>query len=287
MNRLLITCGLAPLLILLAVGSASAAAMGKPRVAALQIGLANKDVYQGTIDGHWSDGTEAAVRRLQRHARIAVDGVPGPQTRRALGKFGRHRFGRRPLRDGMVGWDVSMTQFLLAWHGFPSGPLDGRFGPRTAAAARRFQVFAHLGADGVAGPATFAALRRPLLRPKIHLSKPVPGAFTDGFGPRGNRFHTGLDFPAAQGARVSAAAPGRVARIGWDPSGYGTYVVLRNSRTAYTWYAHLSATAVTVGQQVSRGARIGAVGSTGSATGPHLHFELRIRRAAVDPSRVL
>jgi murein DD-endopeptidase MepM/ murein hydrolase activator NlpD len=256
-------------------------------VAALQIGLANKGVYGGTIDGFWGQGTETAVRRLQRRARIGVDGVPGPQTRRALGKLGRHGFASRPLRDGNVGWDVSMTQFLLAWHGFPSGTLDGDFGPRTEAAARRFQRFAHLGADGVVGPATFAALRRPLLHPRIRLSKPVPGGFTDGFGPRGNRFHTGLDFPAAQGARVSAAASGRVTKIGWDPSGYGTFVVVRHSRAAYTWYAHLSATSVAVGRRVSRGGRIGAVGSTGSATGPHLHFELRIRRAAVDPAQAL
>jgi murein DD-endopeptidase MepM/ murein hydrolase activator NlpD len=65
---------------------------------------------------------------------------------------------------------------------------------------------------------------------------------------------------------------------------------VRHSRTAYTWYAHLSATAVAVGQRVARGARVGSVGSvgsTGSATGPHLHFELRIRRAAVDPARAL
>jgi peptidoglycan hydrolase-like protein with peptidoglycan-binding domain len=51
--------------VLLAVTSASAAAMGKPRVAALQVGLAHKGVYSGTIDGVWGDGTEAAVRRLQ------------------------------------------------------------------------------------------------------------------------------------------------------------------------------------------------------------------------------
>ena len=181
-----------------------------------------------------------------------------------------------------------MTQFMLAWHGFPSGTLDGHFGARTAAAVRRFQGFAHArrGRRRRAGDARRAAASARAFR-RSGSSRPVPGGFTDGFGPRGNRFHTGLDFPAAQGARVRAAASGRVARVGWDPAGYGRYVVVRHSRTASTWYAHLSATAVAVGQRVARGARIGSVGSTGSATGPHVHFELRVRGAAVDPARVL
>jgi peptidoglycan hydrolase-like protein with peptidoglycan-binding domain len=245
----------------------------KRRIAAF--GLAHKGVYSGTIDGVWGDGTEAAVRRLQRSARIAVDGVPGPQTRRALGKLGRHGYGSRPLRDGLVGWDVSFTQFMLAWHGFPSGTLDGRFGSRTAAAVRRVQVFAHLGADGVAGPATFAALRRPLVRPAIRLSKPVRGSVTDGFGPRGNRFHTGLDFPASQGARVRAAGYGTYACSPSRPAGRPPPRLRKDARTTCT----------RCGCAARR--RFGAVGSTGSATGPHLHFELRIRRAAVDPARAL
>lgn len=259
--------------------------MGKSPTAALQVALANKGLYRGTIDGHWGRGTEAAVRRLQRNARIGVDGVPGPRTRRALGKLGRHSYGSRMLVSGRIGWDVSQMQFLLAWHGFPSGPMDGRFGPRTTSAVQRFQSHARLGADGVAGPATLRALRRSLVRPRIHLSAPIGGSWTDGFGPRGNRFHTGLDYPAGYGARVRAAASGRVALIGWDPGGYGNYIVVKHSRATYTWYAHLSRVGVNVGQRVRRGGKIGRVGATGSATGPHLHFELRVRGACVSPAR--
>jgi peptidoglycan hydrolase-like protein with peptidoglycan-binding domain len=259
--------------------------MGSPRTAALQIALQHKGLYHGTIDGHWGARTEAAVRRLQRNARIGVDGVPGPRTRKALGKWGRHLYGSRMLVAGRVGWDVSQTQFLLAWHGFPSGPMDGRFGPRTTAALQRFQAHAHLGADGVAGPATFRALKRPLIRPRIRLAAPIGGSWTDGFGPRGSRFHTGLDYPAGFYAKVRAAASGRVAQVGWDPGGYGNFVVIKHSRGTYTWYAHLSRIGVSVGRQVAGGQRIGRVGATGSATGPHLHFELRIRGAAVNPAR--
>ena len=284
MKRTLAAC---ILLALLAAAPASAAEMGSPRTAALQIALAHKGLYHGTIDGHWGVSTEAAVRRLQRNARIGVDGVPGPRTRRALGKLGRHRFGSRMLVAGKVGWDVSQTQFLLAWHGFPSGPMDGHFGARTTAALRRFQVHAHLVADGVAGPAVFAALRA-TAAPGSDPSLGADRRLVDG------RVRAARE-PLPHGARLSgghgrprlAAASGRVTQVGWDPAGYGTYVVIRNSRAAYTWYAHLSRVGVSVGQRVQRGQRIGRVGASGSATGPHLHFELRIRRAAVDPSRAL
>jgi peptidoglycan hydrolase-like protein with peptidoglycan-binding domain len=281
MRRTLLICGLVPLLA--ALFAADAGAMGKPRVAALQIGLANKGLYAGTIDGVWGRATETAVRRLQRRARIGVDGIPGPRTRRALGKLGRHGYGTRALFGTKTGWDVSMTQFLLGWHGFPSGPMDGHFGPRTQAAVMGFQRFAHLGVDGVVGPATFRALRRPLVRPGIRLTRPVGAAPTDGFGPRGNRFHTGLDFPAGYGATIVSAAGGRVVQVGWDPAGYGNFVVVKHGPRAATWYAHLSVVRVSLGERVDRGERIGNVGSTGNASGPHLHFELRIRRACVDP----
>jgi hypothetical protein len=270
-----------------AVGAALAAhpasGMGKPRVAALQVGLQSKGLYAGTIDGVWGPGTARAVRRLQRHARIAVDGIPGAQTRRALGRLGRHRLGSRVLRIGHVGWDVTQVQFLLAWHGFPSGTIDGGFGPRTRAAVRRFQRFAGLAIDGAPGAATYRALRRPVPRSPIWLRRPLRTGYTDRFGPRGNRFHTGLDFPARHGVRVRAAGRGRVVKAGWDAGGYGNVVIIRHPRRTYSWYAHLGRVSVRRGRWVWAGTPIGRVGATGHATGPHLHFEVRLRGAAVDP----
>ncbi len=283
--RTVVICGLISLLALAA--AAQAQAMGTPRVAALQIGLTQKDAYHGTIDGFWGSSTERAVRLLQKRARIAVDGVPGPRTRRALGRWGRHDFASRVLQPGLVGWDVSMTQFMLAWHGFPSGRLDGSFDAHTARAVAKFQRFARLTADGLAGPATFRALRRGLPRAGISLQAPLGTASTDGFGPRGVRFHTGLDYPAGRGTAVHAAAAGRVVTIGWDPAGYGRYVVVKHAHRNYTWYAHLSRVTVRAGALVSAGTRVGRVGASGDATGPHLHFELRVRGAAVDPRAAL
>jgi murein DD-endopeptidase MepM/ murein hydrolase activator NlpD len=284
-RRFILTCGIA--LLGLVLGAGSAAGMGSPRVAALQVGLRAQGLYGGTIDGVAGPATERAVRRLQARARLSVDGVAGPATRRALGRYGRHDYGSRVLRPGDVGWDVSQVQFRLAWHGFPSGRLDGAFGPRTAAAVRRFQRWARLAADGAPGPATYAALRGPLPRSPISLAWPIGGWPTDGFGPRGDRFHAGLDFPAGHGASVRAAAGGRVVFAGRRGGGFGNLVVILHRHRVTTWYAHLSATTVARGARVAAGGRIGRVGATGSATGPHLHFEARVGGAAFDPRGAL
>lgn len=262
---------------------AAARALGDPNVAGLQVALRARGLYAGTIDGVIGPGTRRAVVRFQRRARIAIDGVPGPQTRRALGRWARHRYSTRMLHGGMRGWDVAGLQFKLAWHGFPSGTIDGDFGPRTRTALKRFQRWARLGADGVAGQATYAALRRGLPRAPFTLRRPLRARVGDGFGPRGNRFHTGLDLPAAYGAPVRAAARGRVVRAGWDSGGYGYLVVVAHRSGVRTFYAHLSAIRVRRGRWLGVGARVGRVGASGHATGPHLHFEVRLRGAAVDP----
>ena len=104
--------------------------------------------------------TEEALVSFQERAGLVPDGIAGPRTRRALGDLGRPELGSRPLTIGARGWDVAELQFKLAWHGFPSGPFDGAFGPRLEAAVRRFQRFADLPMIGVAGPRTMAALRQ-------------------------------------------------------------------------------------------------------------------------------
>jgi murein DD-endopeptidase MepM/ murein hydrolase activator NlpD len=261
--------------------------IGSSDVAALQVALRAKGVYGGDVDGIAGPQTKRGVRVLQRRARLPVDGVVGPRTRSALGRLGRHQLGRRMLRQGMTGWDVAELQYLLAWHGFPSGAFDGRLGARTERALLRFQRWAGLLADGLAGHATVSVLRAPAPISPIALSLPIAAPVGDAFGPRGARFHAGVDFPAPSGTPVVAAASGHVTYADWLPGGWGNVVSVAHGSGVRTTYAHLSRIDVRLGDRIAGGERVGLVGSTGYSTGPHLHFEVRLRGAFVDPLSAL
>jgi len=272
---------------LLSALTPAALAGGSARVAALQVALRASGAYAGTVDGIAGPGTVAAVRALQRRRGLRVDGVAGRRTLRALGGRWRHPYGSRPMRTGDGGLDVAALQFKLAAHGFPSGAVDGSLGPRSMRALRRYQVWAGLRADGVAGPGTLRALRAPPARSPVRLLRPARAPIGDRFGPRGNRLHGGVDFPAAAGTPVTAAGFGTVAFSGYDSGGWGNLVIIKHRFGLRTFYAHLSANLVSTGSRVAAGQRIGLVGATGFATGPHLHFELLLRGASIDPLSAL
>jgi murein DD-endopeptidase MepM/ murein hydrolase activator NlpD len=138
--------------------------------------------------------------------------------------------------------------------------------------------------DGIAGPATLGALTAAPPTAPLALDWPVPTpVMGDPFGPRGNRFHSGIDLPAATGTPVYAARGGQVVYAGWRAGGWGFLVTIAHGSGERTMYAHLSRIDVRVGVRVAQGVRVGAVGATGDASGPHLHFEVRVRGAAVDP----
>lgn len=268
-------------------GLAQPAGAASADVAALQVALRAEGLRPGPIDGITGPRTEGAVRRFQRRKGLAADGIAGQRTRRALGRRGRPRLGSRPMRIGQRGWDVAALQFLLSTRGFGPGAFDGGFGPATQESVERFQGAAGLAEDGVAGPATLGALRGRQLAAApdgpVRFLRPIAGEITDGFGYVGGRTHTGVDIPAASGTQVGAAGRGVVAFAGWNDGGYGNLVVVRHRLGFETWYAHLSAIAVSEGEAVAGGSVIGAVGSTGHSTGPHLHFEVRQFGTPIDP----
>jgi murein DD-endopeptidase MepM/ murein hydrolase activator NlpD len=123
---------------------------------------------------------------------------------------------------------------------------------------------------------------------------PVEGRVASSFGERedpitGNgegEFHTGVDIDAPAGTPVRAAADGDVTRADIG-SGYGREVVLDHGHDVLTLYGHLSAIAVVAGQHVTRGEVIGYVGQTGRATGPNLHYEVRLHNVPVNPHKYL
>jgi murein DD-endopeptidase MepM/ murein hydrolase activator NlpD len=123
----------------------------------------------------------------------------------------------------------------------------------------------------------------------------IPAAgthITSGFGYRtdpfagSTAFHAGLDFKGPAGAPIYSAAKGKVTFVGRRP-GYGNCIEVDHGNGLRTRYAHMSAFRARAGQQVLAGQQIGAVGSTGRSTGPHLHFEVRLNGQPINPRPLL
>jgi len=116
---------------------------------------------------------------------------------------------------------------------------------------------------------------------------PLHGSVSSGFGNKGGRLHDGIDILAPEGTKVRAAAYGVVIYAGDGMKGYGNAVVIEHGEGVTTLYAHLQDIRIESGDAVAEGEPIGTVGTTGNATTPHLHFELRVGDQAVDPERYL
>lgn len=118
---------------------------------------------------------------------------------------------------------------------------------------------------------------------------PADGPVTSPFGPRGRSFHPGVDIGMLRSLAVRAATAGDVTGAGYltGYEGYGNVVVVDIGFGYTVLYAHLAAVAVRAGESVGRGDAIGTAGCTGSCSGTHLHFELRLNGKAIDPSPYL
>jgi hypothetical protein len=248
----------------LAQAAASDRAQPDPNVAGLQTALAVKGFYTGPIDGIRGPRTSAALRSLQRRS--------GGRTLSALGTLGRPRYGTRALRLGLVGLDVAALQFELRYHGFPNDER-GRFGRHTLLALQRFQRYAGMRPDGVAGRATYDALAQaPPLTPKLR----PPLAVVQRTVVVGNAVE--LSCPYA--TPVAASLGGTVVFAANRPRGYGYTVVTRDPKGFDVLYAHLARIDVRRGQRVVPGALVGLAGWTGkSRAKTSLRLELRLRGA--------
>ncbi|HLT21847.1 MAG TPA: M23 family metallopeptidase [Bacteriovoracaceae bacterium] len=118
---------------------------------------------------------------------------------------------------------------------------------------------------------------------------PVPNHFrvSSHFGPRGRRHHDGIDIPAPSGTPIVASDHGVVVYSDNKIRGYGNLIVVSHGKDTYTVYAHNRKNIVNKGERVKRGQVIAQVGSTGRSTGPHLHFEIRMKNKKRNPAQYL
>jgi murein DD-endopeptidase MepM/ murein hydrolase activator NlpD len=183
----------------------------------------------------------------------------------------------RLIRAVAVGAEKSLPQ------GGPFVPVQ--LGPDSSPFAREFAEVQE---------AVLATDRLKRILPRVPLRQPLLGApeVTSGFGVRIDPFlgrpamHAGIDLRDDYGAPVRATAAGHVVTAEWT-GGYGNMVEVDHGNGIATRYGHLSAMSVREGQSVDVGTVVGRIGSTGRATGPHLHYEVRIDDDAVDPTRFL
>jgi murein DD-endopeptidase MepM/ murein hydrolase activator NlpD len=144
-------------------------------------------------------------------------------------------------------------------------------------------------ADLISLRSRFSNRLRPVFDKPV--SWPVAGRMMGGFGNRMNpfsdegarEFHPGVDISAPTGTPVKATAAGIVIEARYTTGGYGRLVVIDHGGGYQTYYAHLSRIAVQMGQQIRRGETVGAVGSSGRTTAPHLHYEVRTGGNPVNP----
>jgi len=161
--------------------------------------------------------------------------------------------------------------------------------PRGAPVAGREEVFVPT-AKGGAAPGTGAAPRPAAVAPAAAcgggrpcLAWPARGEIAAAFGARDGDGHDGIDILAPAGADVVAAEAGRVIYSGDGIAGYGNMILIRHPNGLITVYAHNAENAVRDGDEVARGQKVATVGSSGSATVPHLHFEVREGETPRDP----
>lgn len=210
----------------------------------------------------------AAQQQAQQRARNQLDTLAGERANlvAAADEQRRHVAGQvAEIEDLTAGEEAQLEALIVARQ-------------REIEAERQ----ARLRAQGIVGQTTAPGA----------LSWPVTGTITSPFGYRPNpfgggmEFHQGLDIAAPMGTTVTAADSGTIISAGWY-GGYGNYILIDHGGGMSTGYGHLSQIFVSAGQQVQKGQAIGAVGSTGASTGPHLHFEVRLNGKPTDPAAYL
>jgi len=234
---------------------------------------------------------QARLPRLMK-ARWPAGGAPDTQTVRLI----QIRFGRQNMRKwilGIAGGAAAIAIFAFVFSGMLSRlvaqpQLQPAGGPRATATLTLdapTPLSAAAGRTAIAGPGQC---------PPAAVTLKGSGTFVwptvkhqiDGFDYT-PPVHYGIDLAAAEGAPIVASDGGMVIYAGWNDWGYGNLVVLDHGNGYQTLYAHLDTVQVDCGQTVRQGEQLGLAGKTGHALGPHLHFEVLLNGAHIDPWTVL
>jgi tape measure domain-containing protein len=169
----------------------------------------------------------------------------------------------------------------------PMRPGEGVLVPEVVRGIGAATVHALNAAGNRGGVAAVRAMMHPG-RAKGGLIHPVPsGIISSGYRTAARPDHDGIDYAAPTGTPIRAAAAGSVLAAGWGSGGAGNMVQLQHMGGLTTLYYHMSRVLARIGQAVTAGSTIGAVGSTGNSTGPHLHFTTRINGRDVNPAGLL
>lgn len=257
-------------------------------------------VVERGVDGGWVSRLESAP--LQASVRVgsgvientlfaAVDeaDIPDPIATQMVEMFAGdidfHRQLRRGDRFSVVYETLMADGEPVSWHGGTGRVLAAEF-------VNRGRTHTALWYEGADGRGAYFGLdgqnrRRAFLASPLEFSR-VTSGFAMRMHPILNtwRQHRGIDYGAPTGTPVRTVGHGVVTFSGWQ-NGYGNVVEIEHAQGKSTLYAHLSRIDVKRGQKVEQGATIGAVGATGWATGPHLHFEFKVKGEQVDPTAMI
>jgi len=196
----------------------------------------------------------------------------------------------------LIGADRGKQHAFVAPPSAPAAPADfgavqtrlqdlARASDATRADAQRLQRVAMR----VLNLRRMASIAHERMLAAIPSLNPVGGGIAASFGWRTNpwpEYHKGLDLEANYGTPVHVTAAGTVASASWD-GGFGLKVDVDHGNGYHTWYAHLSRAEVSPGQRVTKGQLIALSGSSGSSTGPHLHYQLMYEGQPIDPQPFL
>lgn len=213
------------------------------------------------IDGIFGPETESAVESFQYSHGLAVDGLIGSNTWGELAPLAQ--YGDRGYHVEAAQYNLDITQ-------------DGIYGSGTESAVETFQANNGLTVDGIVGPNTWQAMVGSCSGgggDGSDFEWPCYGSVTSPYGSRNNT-HLAIDIGNDTGTPIYAAHAGNVDVRANQKDGCGYYLKLGHDNGYQTMYCHLSSFDVYEGEYVSRGEKIGEMGSTGNSTGPHLHFTI-------------